>query len=609
MRIKSLTLERFRGIGELTIRMDGRDCAIMGANGTGKTTVANAITWLLCDAPFTGETGFTPKTAGVHDVRHKAEMEAIADDGETVTLCKEFYEKWTRRRGEGKPVFSGHATDCRVDGVPVSAAEYARRVAELTGRSCEQAKMSLIHGHFAEQMRPEARRAVLFDLIAGVGGLSDAEIVGGHPGLADLPRILGRKNVEDWRKVAAETRKRLNKDLDSIPVRIDELTGQLKATRMPADIEREIKLAEQSMAQGDPNAAIRAELAEARAKHQKEADDFNARLGAMVNAASTERCKARIALDDDNHRLAHLKQQIADAKAKRAELIDEWKRVCALEYQGDGKCPTCHQPLPAAMIEEARARFDDGKAARQADINERGAAVSQNVIEGLETRAGALAAAVEQDEATLAELDAKLTDLRARCAEPVPFEETDECKALMARLTPVGDGDGEAKRRLAALRDELAEAKAERDVSLRIDELRAEQSAKAAELDKVDRGLAMCDLFTSRKASLITEAVNGLFETVRWQLFRPLINGGVEQVCNPMTRSPDGKWVEWRASNTAAQVNAGLEIAHVLNARFGVELPVIIDRAESVSEPLKVPEQTIRLVVSPGDAALRVAAE
>lgn len=73
-----------------------------------------------------------------------------------------------------------------------------------------------------------------------------------------------------------------------------------------------------------------------------------------------------------------------------------------------------------------------------------------------------------------------------------------------------------------------------------------------------------------------------------------------------MTQNAAGEWVEYKSSNTAAQVNAGLEIIDVLNKHFHTNLPVIVDRAESVCKIAKVSEQTIRLIVSAPDDTLRV---
>ena len=44
-----LTLENFKACPSRTFEFDGRNASIYGANGTGKSTVYNALTWLLFD--------------------------------------------------------------------------------------------------------------------------------------------------------------------------------------------------------------------------------------------------------------------------------------------------------------------------------------------------------------------------------------------------------------------------------------------------------------------------------------------------------------------------------------------------------------------------------
>ena len=64
MKLIQLHLENFRGIKELDLKFDGQNAAIYGANGSGKTTVANAIIWALLDMPATGEKDFNPRLLG-----------------------------------------------------------------------------------------------------------------------------------------------------------------------------------------------------------------------------------------------------------------------------------------------------------------------------------------------------------------------------------------------------------------------------------------------------------------------------------------------------------------------------------------------------------------
>ena len=72
----------------------------------------------------------------------------------------------------------------------------------------------------------------------------------------------------------------------------------------------------------------------------------------------------------------------------------------------------------------------------------------------------------------------------------------------------------------------------------------------------------------------------------------------------------NGGLVEYKSANTAAKVNAGLEIIKVLSEYYDTYLPVIVDRAESVNHLLPMPNhQVIRLVVSDNDEDLRVVRE
>ena len=89
MKILSLTLENFRSIKNMTVNFDGQDADVLGANGTGKTTIANAICWLLIDRPIDRGGGLYPqdrgdartKPQGKHDRRTSKRAEAHPCEG------------------------------------------------------------------------------------------------------------------------------------------------------------------------------------------------------------------------------------------------------------------------------------------------------------------------------------------------------------------------------------------------------------------------------------------------------------------------------------------------------------------------------------------------
>ena len=64
MILNKIALENFQGIKELELEFDGQNASIYGDNGTGKTTVANAFTWLMFDRSASDTKGFSPKPIG-----------------------------------------------------------------------------------------------------------------------------------------------------------------------------------------------------------------------------------------------------------------------------------------------------------------------------------------------------------------------------------------------------------------------------------------------------------------------------------------------------------------------------------------------------------------
>lgn len=209
----------------------------------------------------------------------------------------------------------------------------------------------------------------------------------------------------------------------------------------------------------------------------------------------------------------------------------------------------------------------------------------------------------------------------SRIAEPEPFEKTSEYAALAQGLSC-------AKERLEALQNRADETAAhiiaeigELDAQIeaarqrmavketierqekRIEELKAEEKALSLQLAAYDKGLLLAEQFVQVKAQDIEEQVNAAFRLVKWKLFDVQKNGGIKNCCEATVSG-----VSYRTNlNSAAKLNAGLDIISALSKASGVQLPVWVDNAESVTDLLPVDTQVIRLAVSATDKTLRVA--
>ena len=649
MKILSLKLRDFRGIKAMEIPFNSKDTDIFGANGTGKTTVANAICWLLLDRPATEEADFDPKTIGAHGVRHAAAIDLELDDGQELLLAKEFYEKWTRKRGAAEAEFTGNVTDYYVDGVGVKKKEYIATVERACGVDIEKLKMLLVLGYFADTMKTEDKRKILFEL---AGEFTDEDVFAKKPELKDLASYLAMPGntsktytIEQWRKIAAEQRSSLNKKLELLPTRIDEAqklipedTADEEAlvNSLQALDEERTKIEEERASlntEDGQKEALRAaiagldvDLAAKRAEHIKKGAEANREINEAIDALNTERRNIAENLDDLKRQQRESETRYEQMKAERERLMNEYAAAQAKQWDhGQETCPSCGQTLPADRIEELRAAFNEEKSKQKAQINTRGQACSSDKIAAEEARIEDAKAKISATEQKLKECQQRIENLRESLTEAPAFETTEAYLEITNRINDLkaklqagsGAPDETAKvyeEKLQAVKKEIqsvtmriAQSRAAKDSQKRVAELEQELRDTSAALENIERGIHLCEEFTRTKAAMITDSVNEHFRFVRFILFRDQINGGLKEICEPTVENSNGEWVEYRSVNYAAQVNAKLDIVDTLNRHYKTNLPIIMDQGESVTNPLPVSEQLIRLIVSAPDTdSLRI---
>ena len=648
MKILSLTLENFRSIKNLTVNFDGKDADVLGANGTGKTTIANAICWLLIDRPATEEADFTPKTEGTHGLNHKASMTVELPNGQKLTLAKDFYEKWTRKRGSATEEFTGNVTDYYIDGVKSKKKEYTEVVETACGIDIERVKMLMVLGYFADTMKTDEKRRILFEM---AGEFTDMDVIAANEELEGIENFLlmpgtSDKNytIEQWKKIVVEQRKKLNKDLETIPARIDEASKNIAENvedmeALNAELNRleekkssiEEKKRSLSTSDGKQEAAraalagLEVDLATKRAAYIEQGAAANREINEKIVALTQYKNDVMEDLDKTNRELRTLASQRDEMITHRKALLKEYEAAQVRQWDAGAEiCPTCHHPLPPEQVEELRAAFNEEKSAAKEDINRRGQSCSQAKIDEANERLAVLTEDVSGLEEKIKAKEAELAELNASIATPPPFEETETYREITARMEELRDrrrihesaADGVVNgydRDIASVRDEIAavnlrvaKAKASEDSRRRVGELKQELKNTAEEMEYIEHGIHLCEEFIRTKARLVTDSINEHFEFIRFRLFRDQINGGLREVCEPTIQNKAGEWVEYRSANYAAQVNAKLDIVSTLMKHYGVHLPILMDQGESVTRPLAVDAQFIRFIVSPKHNEVKV---
>lgn len=646
MELLTLSLENFQGLKHEEIQLDGHSASIYGRNASGKTTIFNAITWLLFGKPSTWAKNWDPKTKGpngdLHNLEHSATGTFRLDDGQAVTLKKVFREVWKRKRGSAAEEYSGNTIDYQINGVPCKEKEYMAAVQEYCSGE-ETMKLLTMPDYFPSVMDWQKRREILLDIC---GDVSDADVIASTPELAGLPEFLKMPGsttrlykVDEYRKIAAAKKTDLNKKIEAIPNRIDEASRAIdKDLPTPEDLAAKLAVAEaeETKIAEEKRAILAGDTSELRSSLANAKADYAAAKAEYIEEGSEARAEHRKAQEKAESKLLEAKTEAANAtadarrkkadlehmKARREAILAEYKEAAAEAWDEHREiCPTCGQALPEEKVEELRADFLQRRSAKLEAINAKG---KKEAIAQLEQDIAALEEKAAAAEARADEIyTSRKEAIKAEPPRP-DFSETDRGQTIAKTIQTIsGQIEAAEQKQSTALREVnerqqaamnncrqirymQSQAEAAQRQRQRITELEAEEKSLAAEYEKTEQGVYLCEVFVKTKVALLTERINSKFKSVSFQLFREQTNGGVADCCEVLVPGEGGAMVPYSTANKAAVVNAGLEIIATLSHHYGVRLPIVVDNAESVTELLPVDSQVIRLVVSAEDESLRV---
>lgn len=632
--LKSLDLVHFKCFPKLHLDFHEGVNSLFGANAAGKTSVYDALTWLLFDKDSAGHSRPAIKPTGA-PAGTMPEVTAILEvDGEPIKLRKVLREKWEKPRGSSIERYAGDTRDYYIDDVPLAENAYKRRIAELIDE--QQFKLLTDVWAVTSKMHWKDRRT----LLAEICGLpEDKQLLATAPQFAELTEKVGRRTVDEYKSVLMKQRKDMNANLNTLPVRVDEcsrMVAELESLDFAAAHSESDRLqAERERVQGELVKLTNNTLGRHRARNELGAlqnqlreleTENNAHLASQRVPVEDETPVLTAALDRAKCEADRLTRTVAretDYITTGENCLNDyrarWRAIDAEEFT-ETVCPTCHQPLPAEQLPEAREAFaaiqqqQQGHAPEDSKFVKRGIAAAQERLASAET---ALKSAQNEVQKAQIALDSYTP----------PVEITPENRRTIppqgAILTLIADADkrldglsgdtAAEKSRLEAEHAELTRRKLESDAVLakeqtladtrrRIAELQAEQRTAAAEVEQMDRLIAMCEEFTRYRVQAITESVNSKFRLTRWRLFTEQVNGGLADCCEPMDRNGS----TFEDTNNAMKINIGMDIIDTLSEFYGVRVPLFVDNAESVTHLQPIGSQVVRLVVSEQDKELRI---
>lgn len=632
IKIDWLALKHFKGIRALDIAFED-NTLLCGANATGKTTVFDAFTWLLFDKDSLNRSAFGIKTYTedgdtLHGVDHTVAA-GLSIEGKPLNLKKIYSEVWTKKRGAAETVFSGHTTEYFINDVPVSATEYKSRIATIISE--EQFKLLTNPLYFNEILDKKQRR----DIILSLEDVSDEEVISSmDPRPTELEQQLENYTVDEIKAMTKRSMKKVNEEIQELPVRIDELQGQVKDYDFKSlgldkiELKDRIDLIGGHLSNSEAvalevnlkvNEITRMKL---RAKEIEEEveSEYRKELRKIEEAAELHQRKVR----SKKSEIEEVKDNIDSLKNKLKKLETEKERKLKEYYQEyekkpsvDTQCPTCGQDLPSAQVyvfDEVIQKFNELKSERIEEITGDGKAIAIKI--------NSVTSEITASKGELKALETQLEALKATEVETLkpkkkklPKEYTrllDDIKE--AELSLVWDKEDnkseEIKKQKKALEEQLSEveeklsAKARnKEIKARIKELATKEKELAAMYEEKELLMYQADEFTKAKTSYISDKVNSHFGNVTFKLFDIQVNGGIQETCEVMVNG-----VPYSDVNNAGKINAGLDVINTLSKLYDVSAPIFVDNAEAVNKLLKTNSQLIQLIVT-NDKSLRIKGE
>ncbi len=639
IRIKQLRLENFKSHRHLELNLNGQNASIYGDNATGKTSIYDALTWLLFgkDSQGNGEKNIEIKplnSAGeVRDHDAMTEVEAVLlVGGVEVSLRRTYKELWVTKRGCLDPVYDGNTSEYFVDGVPCKKYAFQAKIDSIVSEDTFRMLTSV--SHFANGITWQQRRDILFD-ISGI--MTDREIMVTNPQFAPLAEAMGNYSLGDFKKKLQNEKKSYTGLRDELPARISEcektvadLSGiDFAKAKMEVDIlnarkeqiSGDLLVLSRNSALEDKKVQLQTAQLDMRnlelenKSFRSEQERKQPDMGALLIQQS--RLSQQLNLAKGRHDTAT--KEVAQLDAKISSCRDRWMAVNAENRSVGTICPTCGQTLPAGQIKAAQDKVESEKRDTLRDIEQMASnykamkasaeeRVSQCLkeIDELQTMVNQAAVEIKAAEnATVVVVD--MPDYAAKY------------ESIRASINQISDDifklNQDAQAAGADLRQQLAQLNAEisekagivgkeslLDYSRqRIDDLKKEAAANAEHLQKIEMYLFLMEEFTRYKTDFVEDEVNKLFRIARFRLFREQANGGIEDRCDVVF---DG--VPYIALNSGAKINVGIDIINTLSTAYGVSVPLFVDNAESVTRLEGSQTQIIRLVVSENDKELRI---
>lgn len=615
MKIKSISIQNFKGCKDKTYTFDGRNAKVSGANATGKTTILDAFWWLLFNKDSLGNEKFSVRPldeSGKQIDNIEIKISAVFDNnGREIEFSKVQKQKWVKRRGTDVTELQGNENLYEIDGYPKTEKDYKAAISEIVS---EEIFKMITNPTYFPSLKWKEQRDILMRFVSEI---SDYDLASGNDKFAGLLDELTKAPSTD--DIKAKYQKALNewkKKQAELPVRIDEA----EKSRVDIDV-AEFELGKKAVLELiKSNKEKHADVSKQLEEHKALSDgilELKFALGDLERKANAENQEKRrnlrkqidektgllLNIDDgikrNNREISSCEDEIERKSNEKNRLAEKWKKVNAETFdESTTICPTCNRPLPDDEIEQLRANFEKSKADRLAKIVTDG----NNAKSEIETDKSVIKNLKKCNEENLEkkkELEQEIAELEKQFSEIPSFvdvSKTDEYKEIEKQIAEKESAlskmnnaseirrsleleSQELNAQLLEIEKKIALAEKNTEIDDRIAELQAEQKDVAQKVADQEKMLYLLEEFIRFKMDKVSSDINKQFDGINFKLFEHQLNGGLKETCELTVNG-----VPYGSLNNGHRIIAGLQIIKALQGLYGVAMPVFVDNAESIND-------------------------
>ena len=647
IKFQNIKLLNFCGIRNAEYRLGGNTVNISGHNGIGKSTLANAIVYILFGTDAKGN-AMNIKTYDknhniIPEIEHSAELTVSVDDT-TTTFKRTLIDSWKGK--ECKNTYKYF-----VNGEISTANDYKKTVEAI----CPEITFRIASSPtFFAQLPWDKQRKFLEQLIPEI---SVETITKGSEKYDFVAEALKKESIDQILHHIKYKRTEVQKELDDIPVRLKELNAvqteaedwhalgeELKRKREQLDsLSGQINAIQNGAADQVRNDSLRKRIefqhkridemekgarkisVEEYTKH--DSDLINARKELSQAQSVVDELKARMQGFTETE--IQLNAQIQQQKEEIKETGNRYQEINKESWvwqAKDGICPQCGQALPFAEVSriktESEQRFNLDKAERLKSLLDKADGIKaenkecKDLLEKMNNERSSVTIQLTKAHKAFNDAVTRLKEVgkeRPRSYENVLQDNgnysqaTDELKRLEEELSkPVEIGSEQQKMldellaRKSSLTTEtesLSNRLAKKDsydrIKSQIEQVKTAKKTLQEQIDELDTRIDVASEYVRLSCAVMEEQVNKHFSFVQWSLFKSNLDGEKKPFCECYHQG-----VPYSQLNTAARINAGIDIAHTFAKYYDLSVPVILDGCESNLSPLSFGSQQIRLYVS-----------